>query len=270
MTPHIDALFRKWTFYKRCLVTAVVLNVFSVSTSLVLGIYFFTQKSDLGVEQEMNLSQVNSIDQIREEIQMITNSQAIIVKKNWLSPENQKNLFSTIEKWHGIKAQLQNLAITAESVEFSDALGLEPYSASRMAELDIKLKTLREQKLLSLKQNLNRFYDLSSVLIWVGALTVVFGFILPLLTIYALSRTVNHIRQELQKAVFDFIKDFTKTKLGFGDEAFKNPEFWLQILLLASQSASHFSSHPAVHILGETAQIIRLELQRKSSNSSAA
>ncbi len=112
-------------------------------------------------------------------------------------------------------------------------------------------------------------YDLITAqeLIAIGLITLLFGIILPLVVMARITSTIRALRQEIQRSVFDFLRNWRQTEQDFAaqDGAFKNPEFWLQIALLCGQFFGQASSNPAAQMAGEIALTIRNELKKNRS-----
>ncbi|OFZ19923.1 MAG: hypothetical protein A2Z20_07715 [Bdellovibrionales bacterium RBG_16_40_8] len=263
MTRSLDYFLAKWTFYKRCLVIFLAFNIFSIAVSAVLGFNYFTFKRNLGAKQQASLERIEKSDLALNKLAVfqaeLSERQHLIIRNR----EDEKKVLTILNNWQEIKVIITSLNTTPNDIPLSDDF-------STLAQVSKSLNALKQKELSALRAELTNYNDTTRLLIIAGALTLIFGIILPHLVLFMLARTLNRIRVEMQNAALEFIKNWSTTKASFGDEPFKNVKFWLQILLLAGHQAGKLSSHPAIQVTSELAYLVHLELHKKSTGKAAA
>jgi hypothetical protein len=277
MTLNLDRFLRQWSFCKRCLLLFFAVNVFSVVAALVLGLNFFVFKKDLNQKQKEAFERIVQLDLAAAHVsdlllQMDSKKDrgSITIRTR----EDEIELIARLEYWHQLKANLTKLAQTSEHSP-SSALHLNANLSVLVGSNETRAELTRiREELAKLKANewhlvQERFAqhnNTARLLIWTGLLTLFFGLVLPCFAIYAMGRALNAIRVEMQNTAISIVKTWSETQASFGDGAFKNLEFWLQVLLLVGSYSSKLSAHPTLQVTGELAHIVRLELLKKQKS----
>lgn len=269
MTPRLDRFLYQWSIYKRALLVFFAVNIFSVVLSMVLGFEYFATQKDVRQVLQATTDKMARLDQTLDLINTIGKEGSQKTKWELRTKEDEARLVYELSRWQDLKSTLDYLP----DVSFNR----EALSVVATPERQRELNSIREQLLKTknqewktLQSQTERGHSKTQILIMVGLATLLFGLVLPIIIMYFMGRTLQGIRREMQSAALDFIRSWAEAKAGFGDEAFRNVEFWLQILLLLGERTSHLSSHPVVQITGEIAYLIRLELKKKSRPVDAA
>lgn len=269
MTPRLDHFLHQWAFYKKCLIAFFALNVFSVLLSAVLGFNYFVFKRDLGIQQNTSLDKIEKADLALNLLQTIQNELNSKPRIEIRGGEDEKRVLRLLQNWQDLKALTRSFDHIELNSDIASPLLPSVTTQKAFSEIAQQLHTARQNEIRFMKNQLVRHNDTTRLLIAVGCLTLIFGILLPLFVLYRLGRTLDRMRNEMQNAALEFVKSWSETKAGFGDEAFKNVEFWLQVLLLLGHQAGQLSGHPAAQIAGEFAHLLRVELQKKSVGKNA-
>lgn len=269
MTSRLDRYLQQWSLYKKSLVFFLCINVFSVTMGIVLGVNYFTSKRDLGTRLQASLEKIESADAAIAHLHQFEAEFASRTRIEIRSVEDEKKILNLLGQWQKIKA----LAFEVTNIEVNPETSFLVASAQSLSEIqNIKnqMATVKIAELKHAKIEIEKYNDTTKLIIIAGAITLLFGIIAPTLILYLMGRALNHARREIQATALQFVKTWAETKAGFGEDAFKNIDFWLQILLLVSNHAAKMSSHPAIQITSEIVHIVRLELLKKSTNPSSA
>lgn len=268
MTPTLDRFLSQWQRYKTAMVVFLSLNVFSVTCAFVLGINFFSVKKDLGERHSASLQNIMKADKALVALDQLLHDIQSRTKLEIRSAEDERRVLALLARWQ----EARDLAnqVLPQAIQLQTAvLIFNSENQSLIGQMRASLLSVKESEWQNLNTSLHKYNDRMKLLITTGAITLIFGIILPLTILYLMGRAVNRLRIELQNTALEFIKTWAETKAGFGEEAFKNVEFWLQVLLLIGQNTSRVSTHPLAVIAGELAYLVRLELQRKNNAQAA-
>lgn len=269
MTPTIDHYLNQWARYKVALIIFFAINVFSVILALVLSVNYFALRHNFANQQLQTITNLEITDQALSQLSHIRTEIAGRKTFSVRTTEEETHMLQLLSHTLELKNLLQQLH--TGPVEHDLTVLISTFKNQSQAHLlREQLTGIKQQLWLDLKSQIKSNDNKTRLLIVTGLLTLIFGLILPSFIIYLMSQGLNHIRIEMQNTVFDFIKNWNITRDNFGDEAFKNVEFWLQIILLIGSTGGRMSSHPVAKISSELAHIIRLELQKKNSVKPAA
>jgi len=267
MTPKIDQFLQQWGRYKKSLILFLSINIFSIVMALVLGVNYFSVKKDLGIKQRQLIQKVEHTDVAIGLVMRF--ARQLSYKEQMRNQTDQAFMIALVTDWSRlarILEEFENIKISKEASSFI-------WSKETMSELktvEEKLQIEKQDLLDELKHGTIAYDDSTRLLIAIGAITLLFGLVLPNVVLYFMGKTLNGLRRELQDAAIQFLKQWSETKAGFGDEAFKNVDFWMQIVLLVGSQSGRFSNHPALQIGSELAHLVRIELQKQAKSDKAA
>jgi hypothetical protein len=262
MTPKLDQFLQQWRLYKKSLIIFLTINIFSVVMALVLAVNYFGVKKNLGVDQRLIIEKIERADQAIYLVMKF--ARQLSFREQVHNQTDQAFMISIVTDW----AQLTRMLEEFDNIKISKEVSNFIWSKDTIAELkstEEKLQAEKKYLIDELKHGTIAYDDSTRLLIAIGTITLLFGLILPNIALYFMGKTLNGLRLELQEAAMQFLKQWSETKAGFGDEAFKNVDFWMQILLLVGSQTGRLSSHPAVQIGSEFAHLIRIELQKQSN-----
>lgn len=251
-------LFKKLVLYKRLLVFFIVLNVFSILLSSILGINFFTSKRSTNNKFLTKTEQINTIQKLEEKTQSLydtDNNKKITEFHIWsLLNTNKKLQDRIIEKSSGF---VKSKELTNFELFFKDGKNLDKNQISFLAQF---LVTERKALFKELQDIHTDYTNHSHVLILTGLGTLIFGLILPLLIITLLTKLINETRLRLEKKALNWFDEFLKEKTAMGDGAFKSPEFWLKVFILSVEYIAPYSNHPIANYGSHISKLVRIEL----------
>jgi hypothetical protein len=98
-------------------------------------------------------------------------------------------------------------------------------------------------------------------LIYIGALTFLFGILLPGLISYLLFKALKTAQRLFIESVRSLVADWRQAVESGGPEPFKNMQFWVETLLILSHHLGRQVDHPLVQIGGDLAGLIQHELK---------
>jgi hypothetical protein len=267
-TPALDRYLTQWRFYKNCLIVFLAINVFSVSLAFILAFYYYGSKRDIGVRQSQALAELQKADTAITEAQTL--QMQLAQKKSWTlkTRADEEAALAGLAAWHRLSVAAQDLGLKLNIGSFTGLIA-SAESQQALNDYQAELAAHKGNLIAEMQKQLRGFDTLTRSLILTGLITLVFGIILPQFLIFKLAHTLNTIRIEMQNSAREFIKTWAETRAGFDDGAFKNVDFWLQIILLSTQHASRLSSHPALQVTSEMAYLLREELKKNSSRPAA-
>jgi hypothetical protein len=268
MTPTLDRFFRQWSLYKNALIVFLTINVFSVALSFFLAFYYFGSKRDVGHQQTQTLQQLQLADQTLTHLQGLRKKVAGKKTFQLRTRADEISALETLSLWNDLK---NNLVVLGLQMSGNDFIGFisTAETETELSRLEKELSAKKQSNIETMLLQMKSFDNLTRVLLWTGLATLLFGLILPQYVLYKMGKTLNAIRLEMQHSALQFIKVWAETRAGFGDGAFKNVDFWMQILLLSTQHMSRLSSHPALQVTSELAYLVREELKKSAENKAA-
>jgi Sec-independent protein translocase protein TatA/cell division protein FtsB len=268
MTPQLDQFFSQWRIYKRTLIFFFAVNVFSVVFAIVLAAKYISSHSTLAKKQTHLISQIENIEKTQFALKTLQNKLSQRKKIEIRTREDEKQVLSILSDWQELRTYSAQIEGVVLNYEFSSLID----TVEAQTEIQKYDKGLESAKVLlwqKMKAQISDFNFTTQLIIITGVITLLFGLILPTIISSYMGRALNNARKEMQNAALEFIKAWGEAKAGMGEDAFKNVEFWLQILLLVGQQTSRLSSHPAAQITGELAYLVRIELQKSAASKAA-
>jgi hypothetical protein len=129
-------------------------------------------------------------------------------------------------------------------------------------------KARKGELLNEIKSEMAQLNTIHHEFVVIGILTLIFGFLVPYIVIRLSTTMLNTVRLEMQKTAYDVMKTWSEERTKYGEQAFQNVDFWLQILLTMGHHSGRLSSHPMAQMLGELAFLMQKELTRLESERS--
>lgn len=253
------SLNKKLRFYKNAFVLCIFLNVLSVTFGVVFGAYYFNLVLSTSSAADQITFQINHTEKIDSQLNKIKDflelkSKALTTRENMLE---ELTLWQELE---GLLAQANQPAIDKKNLKNRET------SIEYLSQLTNKNRETRAQLFTDwdgLRSKQNRPLLLFVV---VAAITLFFGLFLPLYFLRQIALQIQKLKTDLHRAAQDITREWMHALTQFGDQPFKNLDFWLHIILLGASYLGKTSSHPGLQLASELARLIRVELQKNSSN----
>lgn len=268
MAPTLDRYLNQWRFYRRSLMVFLALNIFSVVVALLLAAKYFGSQKNFGEKQRELYSQITSAEESLKDLRKIQATLKGRTRLEVKTLQDEKLILDSLSAWQKIREKATVLKLDWPK-DFSPLIDTSE-NRTLLAEMTVQLEECQALRLKALAVSLGKYESNVRQLILAGLMTLMFGFIFPSLFIYLIGRALNRVRVEMQKAALEFIRGFNENRSAYGADAFKNVEFWLQILLLMSEQARYLSGHPVALMTSEISYVIRQELKKSQNNSKAA
>lgn len=242
----IDGLTSKWRFYRNTLVACFFINVLVVITGMCLAVdHWHTALKGSG-SQEQLFSRLESADKLEVAVQ------------NLKSP-SKKDATSEFLNWSEIKIQLMEIGAPALPLEVMNS---SEARAAYLAGLETDIRSKKMTWMKEWRQTQSRDAHVVRLIIIISALSLIFGLLLPLYCFHRISRILVRTKDDLQKAAQNIVAEWLKAAHRFGEDPFRNIEFWLHIVLIAAAYIGESSRHPAAQVAAELAHLVRRELKK--------
>lgn len=98
----------------------------------------------------------------------------------------------------------------------------------------------------------------------VATATLLVGILLPLYFIYKIEKQIIDLRHKTEKMVASWVALWLENSQDFENEAYRDPIFWMNVVLLSVESASEYYEHPVLDIFAEFSPILRQEMTKRS------
>ncbi|MEK6555351.1 MAG: hypothetical protein AABZ31_08935 [Bdellovibrionota bacterium] len=254
-----SSLGRRLRFYKAAFVICIFLNVTCIVTGTVLAVNYWNSSLS-GYSTSEKLTQ-NII--ITEKIDSHLKEMEESLEKKSRTSFTRENLFDELVMWQKLdelrlQTQLEpidksQIRTRDGSIEFVDRL-ISENRAQRARYFD-EWQNLRTQQTRPMV-----------LLIIIGLFALICGLLLPLYFLRQISNQINELKSSLARSAQDITREWMHALTQFGDQPFKNIDFWLHIALLGANYLGKTSYHPSIQLISEMARLIRLELQKNSTN----
>jgi hypothetical protein len=96
----------------------------------------------------------------------------------------------------------------------------------------------------------------------IGLATLCFGIFLPLYFSIRLTKQIKHIRLQTERMMAQWISMWLDTYKNYHGDAYREPQFWLNVVLFSFETVSGHVDHPVLHVLAEFAPLLRQEMSR--------
>jgi hypothetical protein len=112
--------------------------------------------------------------------------------------------------------------------------------------------------------------EVSALLLALLGVAVLFvGIILPIYFLRQLSSAINEMRLKMEQIAAQWIAGWLKEFENANDEPYRDPLFWMNIILLNVEIFGEFIDHPFSKTLADFAPILKTEIQRSQSGKKA-
>ncbi len=253
---NLSTLWRRIRFYKRLLVVSMVAATLTVVTGVVTayllyaGAFRLTEKlrDYAGVQQHMQT--------VADEAAALLNVEA--------SPRTGalSQTMVDIRKWERLIAKADEAGLTAKlpapTDYFSNAVGAKAW----LQDVREQALTAKDAQLRNIQSLAEREGALRDAVIWIGALTVLFGVALPLLCIGFLTKALRKAQTALTEAARQLVQDWSRVMDRYGEAPFQNAHFWIETTLVLTERLGVELKHPMGHLAADLAGLVREELSR--------
>lgn len=158
---------------------------------------------------------------------------------------------------------LNGLYFFKKSQEFAHAteLSSQLQLALQNQNKDEALK-LSQNYLIEIKQIEQSVFGLQWEIFIATLCIIIFGVGMPYMLAQKIQVKIKELKKEVEIQIQNWVKTWIKELNFYGQDAYKNPDFWLKIGLLAVEQAAQYTSHPGVYMGAEMARIVRMELDK--------
>jgi hypothetical protein len=109
-----------------------------------------------------------------------------------------------------------------------------------------------------------RTHDLSSATIaGIGFLAFVIGVFAPIYLSHKITATINEMRVQTEERVIQWLNGWLENYESAGDDAIKEPRFWLNMILLSVEVLAQNTENSTARHIAEFGSVIRRELKKK-------
>lgn len=241
----LDGLTSKWRFYRNTLVACFFINVVVVITGMCLAVDHWHSAYKSGESQERLFSRLESADKIETAIQNLKSG--------------KKDATNDFINWSELKIQLTAIGGAPLSLE---AMNSPESKTAYLTSLETDVRSQKLQWMKDWRAAQSRDSNVVRLIIVISFLSLTFGLLLPLYCFARISKILVRTKEDLQKAAQNIVAEWLKAAHRFGEDPFRNIEFWLHIVLIAAAYLGESSRHPAAQVAGELAHLVRRELKK--------
>lgn len=257
---------KRLKLYKNLFVLFIALNVFCLSLGVVFSISHWLKRdqdyqSSQKLQMEFQLTQA-----IRHHVDVMDLNK---------SPKNKTSVNFKILEYQIWKKWQDYLSLNS-SPNPTDAFyqKLHPYfvdfelstEPKKWEELTDFLATHQEQVLLSTQKLHTKSLQNYQEWILVGLFTFLFGILIPMVLLGLITKQIWKAQKELMKKTSHWLEDIKKEHLQ-RDQAFRSPEFWLQMVLISLEHWAAHSPYPILKYSSEVSVLIKKELKKVNPDS---
>jgi hypothetical protein len=253
------SLGRKLRFYKTAFVVCIFLNVTCIVTGTVLAVNYWNSSLSGYSQSEKITNNIIVTEKIEAHLKTMEES----LEQKTKAQFSRENLFDELVMWQ----KLDELRSQAQ---------LAPIDKSMIRTRDGSVELVDRMIAENSKQRSDYFSEWQSLrtkqtrpivlLIIIGFFALIFGLIVPLYFLRQISNQMTELKNDLQRSAQDITREWMHALTQFGDAPFKNIDFWLHIALLTATYVGKTSYHPSIQLISEMARLVRLELQKNTSN----
>ena len=251
----IRSAFRRLKTLKRLVMISWIFATFVIASGVISSYYFFTERATLSTEVSSFSKEIRDIQYIR------SLSQAYLS----MSSEDTSKSNSEIGSQGSIRL-LETIEVQPLTREIASDLDFESLPANQrplavlelLARLDAHTMATTNSTALATRN----MTDITLALMGASLLTLLFGLILPYLLTRKLLELAQTVRHQVSHTVAETVAEWVKAQQRFGDEAFKNPQFWMQVSSLALEAYAPYIDSPNARILSDLVTAVRDEIQK--------
>ena len=242
----MDVLLRKIQRLGLWFRVVLFLGALSTLGGVTATIWFFKHRLEISQEVQNFSQRVARYDQLEANLDLLGRH----------SGSSHQDYFVRRTAVEKLKENPQ-LAVLFEVDPKTYAISSEKLDQLR-AEKNRELRGLNQ----SLVEKLDQFDNTTEVTIVFGFLTLLFGLILPSALLFVLSLAIRRTQKVVEKQVARSFVSFVHAQTRYGEEAFKSPRFWAEVLLILAEGVDEYWSTPLTRILSHLAPILRSEVSK--------
>lgn len=248
-------ILKKVQLLKRALQTLLAVNVLVLTSGAVATVSYFGSVHFMKVLTQQNTDRMQRLSAMRSDL-LALSFQEPGKKIEYKHIRHLESLRLKLQEWPDSGLAQIALPETLEQASLSPAL---------ITSIDERISTEQDRLRAQLVEGSQKLGSLAWQLGVIGALTLVFGMILPLILFKYLSNEVAVTRVKVEERVSHWIAQWFETHAKHGDKPLQDPTFWLKIILLTVESLAPQSRHPIAQFLGEFAPTLRREIEAERS-----
>jgi cell division protein FtsX len=261
LRENLGRLWRRIQTYKNLMVLTIALNVLVASSGLVASYLLWTGAFQLSNE---------ILSQNQKQTELLKLSETLLQIPD-LDPKKtltRESALKELRAWENLFAQARTLGLKSANNPPDDYFLNAEKGRSWKAEVKAEVAGLtkaHQAKVLNLAQREDR---MTSAVLWIMALTLVFGVALPLILFSLILNSLRRAQKALAETAKEIVQDWSRSLSRYGDDPFKNAHFWIEAILIVSEQVGQQSRHPAAQLSAELSHLVREELH-KAKNKAA-
>jgi hypothetical protein len=256
-------LVRKMTMYKNLFLLSIFIAVGSVVTGITTGAIYFSQFRDYQNEHLHLLEQLEVAQSSDVKLNDLETSLFLIPKLDLKKESDRTALMYRMEQVLELRNKLENE--TQDAHLPATLLENTPAALLEIKKTKSAISKLKSSYIDKMKTLVGRADFVQTTLLWSAVLTILFGFVTPLLLLKLTVRLLNSIKSGVTMAAKEFVSHWVSEKAKWGPESHQSAEFYLRFLLMAVEQVSFFVGTRAWRVAGEIARWIRMELLKNPS-----
>ena len=251
----LGSLWKRIMFYKYLMILTLAFNVFTALSGAICSYLVWNGAFELSsqiAKQETETQKLTEFESMLLTVPQINEKKKI----------SRQQALTEIQAWEKLRARAESLNFAAYDQLPPDYLFNGMAAQSWLSQLQMELDQRRQTNSQSLLKMAKREDQLSSALMWLGSLTLIFGIAIPMIVFSLLAKAMRQAQKALSEAARDIVRSWSKALDKHGDDPFKNPHFWMEVLLIFGEQMGHHSRHPAFALTSELSYLVREELHK--------
>lgn len=263
MTSSAERLWRKWYLYRNLLVGFFVLNVFCVVSGFVLSFNYWGFKQSLRDQHRTELEKLSATADLERQVAELENLL-------YNGPKLERAaLFREATEWQKLQSYLHASGLS-NKFPFSEATVATPKSGlAYLKDIKTNLADERKKAFNKVSEMVESYSDTTREIIIIGALTLLFGLVIPGFIVWRLTRLLKRTTEQLRQTAREIADEWLRQNDKFGADGFKTVEFWVEMALLATQFTGRAANHPMAQLAGELAGLVRQEIEKSRAAKAA-
>ena len=248
-------IWKRILMYKYLMVLTLAFNVFTALSGAVCSYLVWNGAFELSSEITKQESQIQKLAEFEKTLEAVP---ALNMKKKL----SRMEALAEIQAWEKLRAKAEVMDFASYEKLPPDYLVNPVASQAWLTTVREELDSKRKDSSAAILMMAKREDKLSSALMWLGSLTIIFGIAIPMIVFSLLAKALRAAQIALSESARDIVHSWSKALDKHGDDPFKNPKFWMEVLLIFGEQMGHHSRHPAFAITSELSYLVREELHK--------
>jgi hypothetical protein len=254
----LGIVWRRILKLKQLLFAAILINVLAATSGIICSIFMWKGTFDLSekvVDLHSQQSRLHEVASLATSLDLLPHPGKV----------SREDAFKEMQSWERLRSEVKDLELKSAKHFPNDYFVSGERAKFWLSTVKQEIQSNLNQHESQIVQLAHREHQLTRAVIWLAAITLIFGVAIPMIAIALILKALRVAQRTLTTAAKEIVQDWSTALNRYGEEPFKNAQFWVEAVLILTEQFGSQSRHPAAVLGAELSHLVRHELHKSKS-----